>query len=84
MIVKEYAEGKMSKHIANLKVGDTLEMKGPIPKYNWEENKVENVGMIAGGTGITPMVSLFFAEMMDDGLKLCMDDVLMDIPIFFL
>lgn len=48
----------MSKHIANLKVGDTLEMKGPIPKYNWEENKVENVGMIAGGTGITPMVSL--------------------------
>lgn len=55
----------MSKHIANLKVGDTLEMKGPIPKYNWEENKVENVGMIAGGTGITPMVSLFCG---DDGM----------------
>ncbi|KAI7876565.1 ferredoxin reductase-like protein [Lichtheimia hyalospora FSU 10163] len=58
LIVKEYAEGKMSKRIANLKVGDTLEMKGPIPKYNWDENKVENVGMIAGGTGITPMLQI--------------------------
>ena len=64
----------MSKRIANLKVGDTLEMKGPIPKYNWDENKVENVGMIAGGTGITPMVGLD-AEMMND-LKRCIDDVL--------
>ncbi|KAI9248843.1 hypothetical protein BDA99DRAFT_548840 [Phascolomyces articulosus] len=57
-IVKEYPEGKMSKHIANLKVGDTLEMKGPIPKYNWEQGKVDNVAMIAGGTGITPMLQV--------------------------
>jgi cytochrome-b5 reductase len=47
----------MSKHIHNLKVGDELEIKGPIPKYNWDENVKDNVGMIAGGTGITPMVS---------------------------
>ncbi|KAI9479577.1 hypothetical protein BDB00DRAFT_879285 [Zychaea mexicana] len=57
-IVKEYPEGKMSKHIANLKVGDTLEMKGPIPKYNWTEGRVDNVAMIAGGTGITPMLQV--------------------------
>ena len=58
MIVKEYPDGKMSKYIANLKVGDTLEMKGPIPKYNWDQGKVDNVGMVCGGTGITPMVSI--------------------------
>lgn len=46
----------MSKHIHNLKVGDELEIKGPIAKYNWDEKPVKNVGMIAGGTGITPMV----------------------------
>ena len=48
----------MSKYIANLKVGDTLEMKGPIPKYNWDQGKVDNVGMVCGGTGITPMVNI--------------------------
>ena len=38
----------MSKRIASLKVGDTLDMKGPIPKYNWDQGKVDNVAMIAG------------------------------------
>lgn len=57
-IIKTYPEGKMSKHIANLKIGDTLDIKGPIPKYNWAEGRVDNVGMIAGGTGITPMLQI--------------------------
>jgi cytochrome-b5 reductase len=48
----------MTPIIHNLKVGDTLEMKGPIPKYNWEKDQKANVGMIAGGTGITPMLQI--------------------------
>jgi NAD(P)H-flavin reductase len=32
LLVKEYPTGVMSKHIAGLKVGDKLEMKGPFPK----------------------------------------------------
>ncbi|KAI9314581.1 hypothetical protein BX666DRAFT_1879610 [Dichotomocladium elegans] len=69
LIVKEYPEGKMSKHIANLKVGETLEVKGPFQKYKWEENKVEHLGMIAGGTGITPMLQVIrhvFGKNSDD------------------
>ncbi|CAO3591095.1 unnamed protein product [Absidia cylindrospora] len=57
-VIKNYPEGKMSKHIHNLKIGDELEIKGPISKYNWDEKAKENVGMIAGGTGITPMLQL--------------------------
>jgi cytochrome-b5 reductase len=38
----------MSKHFHDLKVGDELEIKGPIPKLQWEENKFNNVGLIAG------------------------------------
>ncbi|ORX53078.1 ferredoxin reductase-like protein [Hesseltinella vesiculosa] len=57
-IVKVYPDGKMSKHIHNLKVGETLDIKGPIPKYNWDEKPVQHVGMIAGGTGITPMLQV--------------------------
>lgn len=47
----------MSKHIHNLKPGESLEIKGPMGKYDWEQGRRKNVGMIAGGTGITPMVS---------------------------
>ncbi|KAI8060692.1 hypothetical protein BC940DRAFT_311567 [Gongronella butleri] len=57
-IIKGYPEGKMSKHIHNLKIGDTLDIKGPIPKYAWDEKTVDNVGMVAGGTGITPMLQV--------------------------
>ncbi len=48
----------MSKHIDSLKVGDTLEMKGPIPKYPYSANAKKKIGMVAGGTGITPMLQV--------------------------
>lgn len=34
LVVKEYPQGLMSKHIAALKPGDSLEMKGPFPKVH--------------------------------------------------
>jgi cytochrome-b5 reductase len=41
-----------------LAVGDSLEMKGPISKFAYTPNQWKAVGMIAGGTGITPMFQL--------------------------
>lgn len=38
--------------------GQRLDMKGPIPKYPWTENKHDHIALIAGGTGITPMYQL--------------------------
>jgi cytochrome-b5 reductase len=34
-IVKAYPGGPMSQHIHSMKKGDSLDMKGPIPKYPW-------------------------------------------------
>jgi cytochrome-b5 reductase len=48
----------MLTHIHNLKVGDTLEIKGPFPKYFYKANTIDEAGLIAGGTGITPMLQL--------------------------
>ena len=48
----------MSEHIHNLKPGDTLSFKGPLPKYPWSANKHTHISLIAGGTGITPMYQL--------------------------
>lgn len=57
-VVKQYPGGPMSTHIHEMKPGDTLDMKGPIPKYPWTENKHNHIALIAGGTGITPMYQL--------------------------
>lgn len=54
-MIKRYEEGKMSQHIHGLKVGESLGIKGPISKFPYEANQFDEVGMIAGGSGITPM-----------------------------
>jgi cytochrome-b5 reductase len=54
-VIKKYEGGPMSSHIHDMEVGQRLDIKGPIPKYQWTPNKHEHVVMIAGGTGITPM-----------------------------
>ena len=41
-----------------MKIGDWLECKGPKGKFTYYPNMVKNLGMIAGGTGITPMLQV--------------------------
>lgn len=61
LLVKKYPGGPMSEHLHDMKPGDTLSMKGPIPKYPWSPNKHEHITCVAGGTGITPMYQLIKA-----------------------
>jgi cytochrome-b5 reductase len=58
LMVKKYDNGPMSTHIHSLVPGQSLEVKGPLPKYPWDANKHREVALIAGGTGITPMYQL--------------------------
>lgn len=58
LIVKKYPNGPMSEHMHDMNVGQSLDFKGPISKYPWSENKHEQIALIAGGTGITPMYQL--------------------------
>ncbi|KAF7021639.1 hypothetical protein CFC21_034561 [Triticum aestivum] len=58
LLIKVYPEGKMSQHFANLKPGDVLEVKGPIEKLRYSPNMKRQIGMVAGGTGITPMLQV--------------------------
>ncbi|KAF4125187.1 cytochrome-b5 reductase, partial [Geosmithia morbida] len=61
LLVKAYPNGPMSNHIHNLQPGQTLDIKGPLPKYAWTENKHDHIALVAGGTGITPMYQLIRA-----------------------
>ena len=55
LVVKSYENGKVSKAFGGLKVGETFEFKGPFAKFDYQPNSHAAVGMVAGGTGITPM-----------------------------
>jgi len=56
LVVKGYPNGNVSKHLVNLKPGDKIDMKGPFPKYQYKPSEKNHIGMIAGGSGITPMI----------------------------
>ncbi|KAG8053270.1 hypothetical protein GUJ93_ZPchr0001g31942 [Zizania palustris] len=58
LLIKVYPDGKMSQYFASLKPGDVVEVKGPIEKLRYSPNMKKQIGMIAGGTGITPMLQV--------------------------
>jgi cytochrome-b5 reductase len=57
-VVKEYKDGKSSKYIHTLKPGDKIAAMGPFSTVQYHANDYKSVGMIAAGSGITPMVIL--------------------------
>ncbi|KAH6664330.1 nitrate reductase [Plectosphaerella plurivora] len=58
LLIKSYPTGNISKHMASLGVGQTLRVKGPKGAFVYTPNMVRHFGMIAGGTGITPMLQV--------------------------
>lgn len=78
--------GKLSQHLDSLKIGDTIDMKGPKGHLTYlgkgmgkftvkamrkplEERSASHFGMIAGGTGITPMLQVIHAIFRDEKTK---------------
>lgn len=60
-LIKKYPNGAMTQYIHAMKPGDKLEIKGPFDKHQYKANEFEEVAMIAGGSGITPMWQLLQA-----------------------
>ena len=58
LVVKNYTNGNVSSYLHSLNVGDQIEVKGPFRKFKYEPNQYNKIGMIAGGTGITPMLQV--------------------------
>jgi len=79
LLIKVYPQGKMSRHLAALRLHGVIDVKGPqgaleykgpgvltIKRKNGSvTTHVRRVGMLAGGTGITPMYQLIKAILRD-------------------
>jgi len=72
--------GKMSQHLEGMEIGDTIDVRGPSGHLTYKRRGVfeikesgkperlmecKKVGMIAGGTGITPMLQIVQAVIKD-------------------
>lgn len=58
LMVKVYPQGRLSKHLGALAVGDKVEYDGPREKLAYSPNMKRSITLLAGGTGITPCMQL--------------------------
>jgi cytochrome-b5 reductase len=61
LLIKSYPQGNISAHMTTLKIGDTMKVRGPKGAMVYSPNMCKRIGMIAGGTGITPMLQIIRA-----------------------
>lgn len=59
LVLKRYQMGKISKFMFDeLKVGDSMEVRGPTGRFKYSANRYARIGCVAAGSGITPMLQL--------------------------
>ncbi|RPD62995.1 NADH-cytochrome b5 reductase [Lentinus tigrinus ALCF2SS1-7] len=63
LLVKAYEKGNISRYISLLNIGDKVRIKGPKGQFKYHPSLSRELGMIAGGTGITPMLQIVRAAL---------------------
>ncbi|KAF2077777.1 hypothetical protein CYY_000898 [Polysphondylium violaceum] len=58
LLIKVYEKGAMSTFVDNMFIGDSIDVRGPKGKFQYAANMRKSIGMLAGGTGITPMLQV--------------------------
>ena len=66
LIIKHYADGMVSKYVHQRKTGDIVWMSGPHEGGHYFRGMANSIGMLAGGTGITPMISIIRTILSDE------------------
>jgi ferredoxin-NADP reductase len=67
--VKKQPEGRVSRFLnERASIGLTVEARGPLGRFCFQENEHQRIALFAGGSGITPLISIL--RYIDD---LCLD-----------
>jgi NAD(P)H-flavin reductase len=67
LVVKRYPGGEFSEAFHRMKVGESMMFRGPVTTLRYAPNTVECLGMICGGTGITPMYQIIRTVLANPG-----------------
>ena len=65
LVVKRYPNGYFSERFHRMEPGDVMDFRGPVTTLQYEPNAARSLGLIAGGTGITPMYQIIRAVLAD-------------------
>ncbi|KAN0100774.1 hypothetical protein V8E55_000758, partial [Tylopilus felleus] len=63
LLIKSYEKGNISRYVSLLKIGDKVRVRGPKGFFKYSPTLSRHIGMIAGGTGITPMLQIIRAAL---------------------
>lgn len=58
LLIKRYETGKMSVYLHSLKVGKSIDIRGPVGRFKYAKNMYKSIGLLAGGTGLTPCLQV--------------------------
>jgi cytochrome-b5 reductase len=62
LVIRCYPDGQLTgQYLVGLNVGDDVEFRGPTGAMRYRKGMCKSIGMVAGGTGITPMYQLIRA-----------------------
>jgi cytochrome-b5 reductase len=58
LLIKRYPEGNVSKYVTSVPEGESVSFRGPVGLWEYPSQKWGNMGFVAGGTGLTPMLQV--------------------------
>ncbi|XP_046615119.1 NADH-cytochrome b5 reductase-like isoform X1 [Neodiprion virginianus] len=68
LLVKIYSNGKFSKSLGQMKVGEDIEVRGPYGEFRYQPNSFEEILMLSIGTGIAALYPIA-KSIVDDELE---------------
>ncbi|GFR58449.1 NADH-cytochrome b5 reductase [Elysia marginata] len=66
LLIKIYPDGRASQMVKEWKVGDNIEIRGPMGHLNYKSNKFDKVLMLCAGTGVAPMCQVIHTILADE------------------
>lgn len=61
LMIRLYPDGQLSRYLSGIQVGDLVEIRGPKGSMRYRKGMSKRLGMVGGGTGITPLYQLIRA-----------------------
>lgn len=62
--IKKYSRGEVGRWLHSKRIGDTIEIRGPLKTFPFQQAKWDEIVMISGGTGFSPFHQLLFRHLL--------------------